>query len=74
MHLACLQVGAALTPEPAPLISLAETPGSIATLWRSFDAEYMQPIFGGPGSHHRIAFCSTDALAELQQVDSRGAV
>ena len=54
-------------------MSLAEAPGSIATLWRSFDAVYMQPIFGGPGSHHRISSRSTDALAELQEVDTRGA-
>ena len=59
--------------EVAPSIALhpaasVEAPGSIATLWLSFDAEYMQPIFGGPGSHQRVdANASSDALTELQE-------
>lgn len=41
-----------------------ESPSAITAIWRSFDAQYMQPIFGGPGPDsssvaNRIS-CQTD--------------
>ena len=62
------QVDPAAAGEAAPLIVLGressrEDPGSIAILWRNFDAEYMQPIFGGPGSFQRVTPPSGDSPA-----------
>lgn len=58
-----------------PLISLAreasagESPSAIAALWRTFDAQYMQPIFGGPGSLQRN---DREAMAELAETAETG--
>ena len=63
--------------DAAPLIAVerdtsVDRPGSIATLWRTFDAEFMQPIFGGPGGHQRVDHGSSDALTELPEALAGG--